>query len=43
VRRRAAIEIRGARVTVRVRPPLPIVATAMSAEVSADAGRVASP
>jgi Flp pilus assembly protein TadG len=43
VRRRAAIEIRGARVTVRVRPPLPIVATAMSAEVSADAGRVTSP
>jgi hypothetical protein len=43
VRRRAAIEIRGRRVTVRVRPSLPIVATAMTAEVTADAGPEPSP
>jgi hypothetical protein len=43
VRRRAAIEIRGRRVTVRVRPRLPIVAAAMTAEVTADAGPEASP
>jgi Flp pilus assembly protein TadG len=43
VRRRAAIEIRGPRVTVRVRPRLPIVATAMTAEVTADAGPEGSP
>jgi Flp pilus assembly protein TadG len=38
VRRRAGIEVNGRRVTVRVRPPLPIVARAMTAEVTADAG-----
>ena len=43
VRKRAAIEVRGRRVTVRVRPRLPIVARAMTAEVSADAGREPSP
>ena len=37
-RRRAAVEVHGRRVTVRVRPPLPIVARAMTAEVTADAG-----
>ena len=42
-RRRAAIEIHGRRVTVRVRPRLPLVARAMTAEVSADAGPEASP
>lgn len=42
-RRRAAIEIHGRRVTVRVRPGLPLVARAMTAEVSADAGPEASP
>ena len=43
VRRGATIEIRGRRVTVRVRPRLPLVARAMTAEVSADAGPEASP
>ena len=40
VRRRSAIDIDGRRVTVRVRPELPVsaVARAMTAEVSADAG-----
>jgi hypothetical protein len=43
VRRRAAIEIHGRRVTVRVRPPLPLVARATTAEVSADAGTDVAP
>jgi hypothetical protein len=43
VRGRAAIEVRGRRVTVRVRPRLPIAADAMTASVSADAGPGASP
>jgi hypothetical protein len=38
VRRRARVQIHGRRVTVRVRPRLPIVANAMTAEVTADAG-----
>jgi hypothetical protein len=38
VRRRARVEIHGRRITVRVRPPLPLVARAMTAEVTADAG-----
>jgi hypothetical protein len=38
VRRRARVEIHGRRVTVRVRPRLPLVARAMTAEVTADAG-----
>ena len=42
-RHRSAIEIHGRRVTVRVRPRLPLVAGAMTAEVSADAGPEASP
>jgi hypothetical protein len=42
-RRRAAIEIHGRRVTVRVRPRLPLVARAMTAEVSAHAGPEPSP
>ena len=43
VRRRAAIEIRGSNVTVRVRPRLPLVARAMTAEITADAGPEPSP
>jgi hypothetical protein len=43
VRGSAKIEIHGRRVTVRVRPRLPIVAGAMTAEVSADAGTEPSP
>ena len=39
----AKIEIHGRRVTVRVRPRLPIVAQAMTAEVTADAGLEPSP
>ena len=39
----AEIEIHGRRVTVRVRPRLPIVAQAMTAEVTADAGPEPSP
>ena len=42
VRRGAAIEVHGRRVTVRVRPRLPLVAQAMTAEVTADAGPEAS-
>jgi hypothetical protein len=40
VRGRAAVEVRGRRVTVRVRPRLPVdaVSAAMTAEVGADAG-----
>jgi len=40
VRARAAVDVRGRRVTVRVRPalPVPAAAEAMTAEVSADAG-----
>lgn len=38
VRRRARVEIDGRRITVVVRPPLPLVARAMTAEVTADAG-----
>ena len=37
-RRRARVEIHGRRITVRVRPRLPLVARAMTAEVTADAG-----
>jgi hypothetical protein len=43
VRRRAAVEVHGRRVTVRVRPAVPVVARAMTAEVTADAGPDASP
>jgi hypothetical protein len=43
VRRRARVEIRGRRVTVRVRPALPIVARAMTASVTADAGPEPAP
>jgi hypothetical protein len=43
VRGGARIEIHGRRVTVRVRPRLPIVAQAMTAEVTADAGPEPSP
>jgi hypothetical protein len=43
VRGGARIEIQGRRVTVRVRPRLPIVAQAMTAEVTADAGPEPSP
>ena len=43
VRGRAAIEIHGRRVTVRVRPRMPVVARAMTAEVTADAGPEPAP
>jgi hypothetical protein len=43
VRARAAIEVQGSRITVRVRPRLPLVARAMTAEVTADAGPEPSP
>ena len=43
VRSRAAIEVRGHRVTVRLRPNIPILASAMTAHVTADAGPEPSP
>jgi hypothetical protein len=43
VRGRTTIEIHDRRVTVRVRPHLPIVARAMTAQVTADAGPEPSP
>jgi hypothetical protein len=45
VRGRATVEVHGRRVTVRVRPDLPLrpAAKAMTAEVSADAGPEPSP
>jgi Flp pilus assembly protein TadG len=43
VREDAAIDVRGRRVTVRVQPRLPLVARAMTAEVTADAGPEVSP
>ena len=43
VRGGAKIEIHGRRITVRVRPRLPIVAQAMTAEITADAGPEPSP
>ncbi len=43
VRGRTTIEIDGRRVTVRVRPSLPLVARAMTAAVTADAGPEPAP
>jgi hypothetical protein len=42
-RRRTAITVRGRRVTVRVRPPVPLLAAHLEAAATADAGPEPSP